>query len=136
VAHPEHQRYWFIAASACGALGLAMIGAAAALAAVPHSQFAWTSHFMIIAYSAGAAALACFVLGIRQIRFPLAATQARQTLEPRYNQSSRYRHMIGHMTEHRIGIHNPAASPPTTGVRLVWSGMSPRPHVVNDRYAP
>ena len=72
---PEHQRYWFRAASGCGVLMAAMIGAAAALAAAGKAP-ALTIIAAAIAAASGAAAVTFFVLGVRQVRFPFASIQA------------------------------------------------------------
>lgn len=56
---------------------------------------------------------------------------ALKPLEPHYGDAVRYRHMIGNMTEHRIGLRNPAGNPAATGVRLEWTEMEPRPSVQN-----
>jgi hypothetical protein len=52
-------------------------------------------------------------------------------LQPRYEQREPYLHRpVGeHMTQHRIGIHNPKENQMVTGVRLQWIEMSPRPRV-------
>lgn len=73
MAHPEHQRYWFVAAAGCGTLGLGMITAAASLASST-SHLALTNPFMVTGYVAFAFTVGCFVGGIRQLRFPFART--------------------------------------------------------------
>jgi hypothetical protein len=72
VRHPDHQKYWFTASGGFGALGIAMIATAAALASST-AHLALTGRFMIIAYVAFCCAVACFAGGIRQAPFPFAA---------------------------------------------------------------
>ena len=72
VRHPDHQKYWFTASGGFGALGIAMIATAAALASST-AHLALTGRFMIIAYIAFCCAVACFAGGIRQAPFPFAA---------------------------------------------------------------
>lgn len=50
-----------------------------------------------------------------------------QPLQPHYEEREPYCQPNGHMSEHRIGIRNPAGNPEATGVRLHWIGMSPQP---------
>ncbi len=50
-----------------------------------------------------------------------------ESLQPRYEQSPPYWVQHEHMVFHRIGIRNPAGNPEAFGVRLHWTGMSPRP---------
>jgi hypothetical protein len=50
-------------------------------------------------------------------------------LRPCYLQREPYKLPNENMRHHRIGIWNPAVNPMATGVRLQWTGMSPRPQV-------
>jgi hypothetical protein len=67
VRYPDHQKYWFTVSGGFGALGIAMITTAAALASST-AHLALTGHFMIIAYVGFCCTVACFVGGIRQGR--------------------------------------------------------------------
>jgi hypothetical protein len=67
VSHLSHQQFWWITAGAVGAVGGAFL--AAGLAASP---FTWLGVFMVIAYACGALAVAAFIPGIREWRFPMA----------------------------------------------------------------
>ena len=63
---------------------------------------------------------------------PSAATvtdPSPEPLQPHYKQSAPYRLPNEHMFHHRIGIRNSAGNPTATGVRLHWTGMSPRPAI-------
>jgi hypothetical protein len=62
---------------------------------------------------------------------PLPSVAPPAQLQPRYEQREPYLHRpVGeHMTQHRIGIHNPKENQMVTGVRLQWIEMSPRPRV-------
>jgi hypothetical protein len=73
VDFPEHQTRWRTAANGLGLAGLGATAAAVALSA-PAGHMNYTSPFVIIAYVAFTAALACFVLGVLRARFPLAHT--------------------------------------------------------------
>jgi hypothetical protein len=56
-------------------------------------------------------------------------------LVPHYDQSPPYRRpnaaLDEYLTEHRIGISNPAGNPVVTGVKLVWTHVSPEPRVAD-----
>jgi hypothetical protein len=63
---------------------------------------------------------------------PSAATvtdPSPEPLQPHYEQSVPYRLPNEHMFHHRIGIRNSVGNPTATGVRLHWTGMSPRPAI-------
>ena len=70
MTYPEHQKYWFRVAGGSFALGLAMVGAAAAVGST--RPFTSTGGFMIAAYVAFAGAVVLSVCGLRQLRFPFA----------------------------------------------------------------
>ncbi len=58
-------------------------------------------------------------------------------LHARYEQREPYRLPAGGtFLEHRVGIRNPAGNPVATGVRLEWTGLSPRPAMVGPQFAP
>jgi hypothetical protein len=63
-----------------------------------------------------------------------AAEAAPKPLEACYGNSARYQRQIRSMTEHRIGLRNPAGNPAAAGVRLEWTEMAPPPRVENNQW--
>jgi hypothetical protein len=68
----DDQQAWYLGAKACGAVCLAMFTAAASLAGAT-SHLAVAGPFMVTVYAAASASAACFVAGVRAVRFSLAA---------------------------------------------------------------
>jgi hypothetical protein len=68
---PSHQTLWNTTAGAMGAVCLGFGGVG--LAASPR---VWTGNIMIVAYLCGAAAVALFACGVRELRFPAARLAA------------------------------------------------------------
>jgi hypothetical protein len=64
-----------------------------------------------------------------RLNAPPAVEPGPAALQPYYNQSPPYRLPNEHMLHHRIGIRNPAGNPTAHGVRLQWTGVSPRPRI-------
>jgi hypothetical protein len=73
MAHPAHQKYWFMVTGGSGLLGIAMITAAATVGG-SSGRLDATGPLAILAYIAFGCMAVFFVCGIRQLRFPFAKT--------------------------------------------------------------
>jgi hypothetical protein len=140
MAYPEHQSYWFRAGSACGFAGLAMIALVGALAS-SNGRFDATGLLAIIGYVLLAAAVGCFVSGVRKWRFPLAGGgHAAALAAPQFklNYYARtpftripYVERADWMTGHFIGITSPEGQPERQ-VRVYLHGIDPHPRHIPD----
>jgi hypothetical protein len=105
-----------------------LVGVPAVLATLHANQSSfrwwWPTSWMIVP-------LVIFLVGFALLVVPVRRELRLQPLEPHYGDSLQYRHVDGNMTEHRIGLHNPAGNPEATGVKLEWTGMTPPPRFQN-----
>lgn len=139
---------WLGLGGALLAVAVGAMGGAIALdtaSKVPYSL--WTSPLMIIAYITSGFAVACFTCAVfeaplphrHRVPLPQAGDPQPEPLQPRYDQSSDYRHPMesqSWITEHRVGVFNPPGAT-ARRVRMHLVRMDPYPrNILQPQYQP
>jgi len=139
-ADPVHA--WGTITVAIGVAGVIAAELATLHANQPHFRWWWPTNWLVIP-------VVILLVGILLLVIPVRRSQEGgksnlagnlRPLEARYEPSPPYRRpstqTSEYLTEHRVGIVNPAANPLGVGVRVLWTAVFPQPRVANEKWAP